>query len=306
MSVIPVRLAAGSLATLGRAPGKVAEPVTGGRLELFVVVKGHAFSRDAFEEMLRAVGVEPTMVDQPAAAMLLNPDAMRRFDAILFYDMPGLDFRTPIDERPVFVEPDPAFRAGFEALLAEGKGMVALHHAIAGWPAWPAYARALGGGFLYKPATVGGEARLESRYAPDISYRVRSAGNSHPVLAGVPEQFDLTDELYLHEIFDDGTLVPLIHLDSELPADRFLSAMRAVRHMLQDESKRSPERRQLLGWAKATGASPLVYLQPGDCPATYANSHYRKLVGNAIRWVASPEALAWAAGRASTIFDGRS
>ena len=97
------------------------------RLELFVAVKGHAFPRDAFEAMLRGIGgIEPTMVDQPAAAALLNPDSMRDYDAILFYDMPGLDFGAPVKERPDFIEPDARFRAGFEALLAEGKGMVAL------------------------------------------------------------------------------------------------------------------------------------------------------------------------------------
>lgn len=267
------------------------------RLELFVAVKGHAFPRDAFEAMLRAVGAEPTMVDQPAAAMLLNPEAMRRFDAILFYDMPGLDFRALVDKRPGLVGPEPAFRAGFEALLAEGKGIVALHHAIAGWPAWPGYAEALGGTFLYKPMAVRGEERLDSRYAADVAYSVRIAADDHPVLAGLPAQFDLVDELYLHEIFDDGSLVPLLHLDSEVPADRFLSATCAVRRLAQDRPHRAPKPQQLLGWAKAAGASPLVYLQPGDGAATYADPNYRTLVGNAIRWVASKEARDWAAAR---------
>ena len=47
--------------------------------------------------------------------------------------------------------------------------------------------------------------------------------------------------------------------------------------------------------------SPLVYLQPGDGPATYADPNYRRLVENAIRWTASPEARAWA--RAELIDD---
>ena len=55
----------------------------GRRLEVFVATKGHAFSRDAFEAMLRATGAEPTFVDHPAAAMLMNPAALRGFDAIL-------------------------------------------------------------------------------------------------------------------------------------------------------------------------------------------------------------------------------
>ncbi|WP_136162161.1 ThuA domain-containing protein [Sphingomonas flavalba] len=269
------------------------------RLEVFVVVKGHPFARDPFEAMLRAIGVEPTMVDQPAAAMLLNPDAMHRFDAILFYDMPGLDFRVPAAELPALIDPDPAFKAGFLALLAAGKGMVALHHAIAGWPAWPIYAEALGGLFLYKPQLVRGRLRPESGYIGNVRYTARLADNRHPILQDMPGRFDLVDELYLNELFDDPTLMPLLYRETPIPSDCFHSAMRAVRHLAEDDappwvpSAQSP----LLGWAKAAGTSPLVYLQPGDNPQTYANPHYRRLVGNALRWVASDGGSRWARQR---------
>lgn len=270
------------------------------RIELFVATKGHAFARDPFEAMLRAIGCEPTFVDQPAAAVLLNPEQMRRYDAILFYDMPGLDFRAPIEQRPGFVEPDPAFTAGFEALLAEGKGIVALHHAIAGWPAWPAYAEALGGIFLYKDAIVRGRPRPDSGYVGDRAYTARIANPAHPVLAGIPERLDLVDELYLFEPFEDPDIEPLLYLDSDVPTDAFHSAQRAIRRIAAGEgeawapSPRSP----LIGWAKKAGNSPLIYLQPGDSAATYGDPIYRQLLGNALRWVASPAAQDWARNRA--------
>jgi trehalose utilization protein len=50
----------------------------------------------------------------------------------------------------------------------------------------------------------------------------------------------------------------------------------------------------LVGWTKRARRSPLVYLQPGDGPATYDNPNYRQLIENAVRWAASPQALAWA------------
>jgi hypothetical protein len=37
-----------------------------------------------------------------------------------------------------------------------------------------------------------------------------------------------------------------------------------------------------------------VYLQCGHGPAAYANPGFRRLVSNAIDWVSSPEAHAWA------------
>jgi type 1 glutamine amidotransferase len=269
------------------------------RVELFVVVKGHAFSRDGFEAMLRAVGCEPTMVDQPAAAVLLNPGHMRRYDAILFYDMPGLDFRAPNAERPAFVDPPSYFTTGFKALMAEGKGMVMLHHASAGWPSWPRYAEAIGGRFLYRDAVIDGSAQPGSGYLGDIAYTARVAENAHPILAGLPHQFDLIDELYLQQVYEDPGMQPLLYLVNEVAPERFQSARRAVQRLPDGEGApwTPPSLERLLAWAKPAGNSPLVYIQPGDSSATYENPHYRQLLGNAIRWVASAEARSWVAQR---------
>lgn len=261
------------------------------KLEVFVATKGHAFCRDAFEGMLRAVGVEPTMVDQPAAAMLLEPGAMARFDAVLLYDMPGMDFGAPVSERPGFVEPETAFREGFSTLLQAGKGIVAMHHSLAGWPAWPDYGAALGGRFLYKPSSGCGS----SGYVPNIGYTVRQAAE-HPVLAGLPERFDLFDELYACERLPDASMVPLLMRATPVEQGRVLSAMHAVRREEQGDWT-PPADDPVIAWAKTASASPLVYLQPGDGPQTYENENYRLLLGNALRWVASPEARRWAAER---------
>lgn len=256
------------------------------RLEVFVATKGHAFSRDPFEAMLRAEAIEPTFVDHPAAAMLMNPDALRGFDAILLYDMPGMDFRAPVAERPAATPPDPALVAGFAALLAQGKGIVALHHALAGWPDWPAYGEALGGAFLYRPNRLRGVDRPASGYRPDMRYDVVKAC-AHPILDGVPNRFELEDEPYLHEIFSD-IIEPLIVRAPVLSSDGFESACHAVRRV--PASARTdwcpPPPSTVIGWTKTADRSRVVYLQPGDGPATYAHPAYRRLVGNALRWVA--------------------
>lgn len=265
------------------------------RLELFVVVKGHAFSRDGFEAMLRAAGCEPTMVDQPAASVLLNPEHMRPYDAILFYDMPGLDFRAPAAERPAFVHPPAHLTEGFEGLIAQGKGMVMLHHAIAGWPAWPRYSEAIGGRFLYRDAVIAGMPQSDSGFLGDIAYTARIAQNNHPVLAGLPKRFNLVDELYSHQVFRAPLAEPLLYLEDEIESERFHSARRAVQRLPDGEGKPwVPQRvERLLAWAKPAGNTPLVYIQPGDSSATYENPHYRQLIGNAVRWVSSDEARQW-------------
>ena len=101
-------------------------------LNVFVATGGHAFARDALEEMLRAVGVQPCFVDQPAAAMLMNPDGLRGFDVVLLHDMPGMDFAAPVETRPEAVAPPPELVARLAALVDQGMGFVALHHALAG------------------------------------------------------------------------------------------------------------------------------------------------------------------------------
>ena len=108
-------------------------------LQCLVAVRGHPFDRNGFAAMFEGMeGIAVTMVDQPAAALLMNPEGMRDFDALVLYDMPGLDFDAP-DHPPAYVDPPKALVEGLPALLEEGKGIVALHHALAGWPTWDFY-----------------------------------------------------------------------------------------------------------------------------------------------------------------------
>ncbi len=67
--------------------------------------------------------------------------------------------------------------------------------------------------------------------------------------------------------------------------------------MFSNEGWEHPPGSDLIAWTKRARRSPLVYLQPGDGPATYRRRLYRQLILNAIRWATSPEARAWAASR---------
>lgn len=262
-------------------------------LNVLVAAKGHPYLRDPFMAIFDAMeGIAATLVEQPLAARLMSPAGMQGFDALVLYDMPGLDFRKP--DPPQYLEPDEDFKHGFRALLDSGKGVVALHHAIAGWPAWEEYAEMLGGRFLYKAGLLRGTQCLDSGYRHDVPHEVVSLDSRHPLLEGLPRQFGLRDELYLFEVFTDA-LTPLLRSKHRFVRENFYSAALAVSgKMFSNEGWAHAEGSDLVGWVKRARKSPLVYLQPGDGPPTYADANYRRLIANAIRWVASPEARRWA------------
>ena len=260
-------------------------------LRCLVSVRGHPFDRNAFQRVFADMaGIAPTFVDQPASGRLLKPEAMAEYDALVLYDMPGVDFAEP--GLPGCVSPPSHVRNGLAELLTAGKGVVALHHALAGWPDWDDYAEWLGGRFLYRPGVVRGRVALDSGYRHDVRHAV-SVLVDHPVTTGLPGAFEMTDELYLAEVFEDA-VTPLLRSDYPFDCGNFHSAAAAMLGRPGTNAGwHHPPGSSLLGWVKRAINSPLVYLQPGDAAGTYDDPNYRRLVENAIRWVASPEALAW-------------
>lgn len=253
-------------------------------LQCLVAVRGHAFDRNAFDALFQAMpGISATMVDQPAAAILMNPEAMRPFDALVLYDMPGLDFASGPDA-PASIEPDPPLKVGFTALLAQGKGIVALHHALAAWPTWTDYHDWLGGQFFYHPGSFDRRNWPDSGYRHEVSYIAEIIGD-HPVTRGLPPAFAMTDELYLCPRCPDNC-TPLLRASASFEASAFWSAELAVGGRRNSNRNWShPPGDGVIGWAKEVQASRLVYLQPGDGPSAFENPNYRQLVENALRWV---------------------
>jgi len=107
------------------------------------------------------------------------------------------------------------------------------------------------------------------------------------VTAFVADRFDLDDELYAMELLESEGLEPLLTRETDIEPARFLSAQNAVRR-IEGASWSPPNDARLIGWAKTADASRVVYLQPGDGPQTFAHPEYRKLVANALNWIAPP------------------
>jgi uncharacterized protein len=272
------------------------------RVRVLLVVKGHPYQRQPFYDVFDADrGITWTLVEQPAAQALFHPDRAGDFDVFVMYDMPGIEFT---GAAPRFASPPASYVAGFEALLDAGKGMVFLHHALCSWPAWDRMAEIVGGRFHYEPATLRGVAYPDSGYRLHEPHHVEVVDAAHPICAGLGDGFDLTDELYLCPVFSDD-VVPLMRTTYDVTdASKFYSPAAAIRGRRDtNEGWSHPPGSDLVAWVKHAGSSPVAYLQFGDSPDCYGDPSYRRAVGNAIRWAASPDAHEWA--RARRVSTGR-
>jgi type 1 glutamine amidotransferase len=255
---------------------------------LLAITGGHRFDLDALRAMLDGVceslGWEWAHAIQPAAQRWLRPEHAGTWDAIVLYDVPGLALARGAE--PVASDPSPATRSALLELLAAGQGIVALHHALAGWPTWDAWAEVMGGRFCYTPGVLHGLDLPASGYRMD-RYRVDVVAPDHPVCAGV-QSFAVDDELYLCPVFEDR-VTPLLATPAEIAADTMVDTYREVRFGERVAAVPQPGSR-LLGWTTEHGASRIVYLLPGHGPSTMEHPQFRRLVANACAWVA-PDGL---------------
>jgi type 1 glutamine amidotransferase len=257
-------------------------------LDVLVVTGGHPFEPEPFFAVFDDLPeIEWAGATTPASG----------HDVVVFYDMPGLHFTggdPPVD----FVEPSADKRAAIESLLADGTGLVFLHHAIAGWPTWPEYAEMLGGRFHYQPATLDGVGYPDSGYRFDVTHTIEVLAPDHPVCAGLGESFTLTDELYCFPVVGSN-IVPLMRTTADTTdPSLYFSADLAIRGQRNsNDGWTHPPGSDLVGWVTSAGRSPITSLQFGDGPQTYADPAFRRVLSNAVSWVASTEAREWADGR---------
>jgi uncharacterized protein len=261
--------------------------------QLLVVTGGHRIDEVAFAEMAHAVcgtlGWEWRREEQPSAQALLSPAHAGEWDAILFHDLPGLHLRR--GEPPAPFGPTQEIRDALTALFDTGIGVVATHHALAGWPAWDGWATALGGRYWYAPGTLRGRALPSSGYRwGDVHIDV--VAPDHPVCAGLAS-FVIDDEQYLCPMFADE-VVPLLATSDPADPRLFTSTLEAVVDGIETPCDATVEGSRLLAWAKVAGRSPVVYIQPGHSASTMRSPMYRRLLGNALSWVASDQARRWA------------
>lgn len=276
---------------------------------VLLVTKGHPFEKNAFFDIFDSLITDKescvtdyTHVEQPAAQHFFHPETAKEWDVFVMYDMPGIEFNRAARERPdelpiTFHEPSQAFQRGSRELLEQGKGMVFLHHAIAGWPAWEEWAHVIGGRFHYQPASLNGTNYPDSGYRHNVTHTIEVVDPTHPIVQGLPQEFQFTDEVYLAPILEEN-IEPILKSNHEFKSENFYSADLAIRGKgNSNEGWEHPETSNVVGWVKHAGNSPVSYLQFGDGPGQYKEPLFRKVIGNAISWAASEHSHDWARER---------
>ena len=250
---------------------------------LLVVTRGHPFERDDFFNMIDSLGFDWSHIEHPAAQIFFKKENIKKFDAILFYDMPGINFEEVSDESKFFIKPPQEYKDDFLERLNEGKGCVFLHHSIAGWPMWDEYSNIIGGRFLYKPGNIKGKKSPDSGYRHFVNYEVSSV-SEHPITEGI-NNFEIEDELYLSHVFEED-INPLLKSNYRFVRDNFYSATNALNgKMNSNEGWEHPDGSNLVGWTKSYKKSAITYLQFGDSVKSYENKNVRMLLRRSINWV---------------------
>jgi type 1 glutamine amidotransferase len=215
-------------------------------IRALVVVGGHGFDTNQFYATLR--GLPGVSVD-----IYEHPKAQAQWEAGQAgrYDVMVLyDFYQKIDE---------AAKANFVKWLKDGRGLVCTHHAMANYQAWPEYENIIGARYYLKKTLVNGVEKPLSTWKHDVMVPVKIADADHPVTRGLKD-FEIHDETYgLYDVRPDN------------------------HWLLTTTEKTSHEK---IGWTRSYEGARVVYLELGHDHLAYANEHYQKLLGQAIRWAA--------------------
>jgi type 1 glutamine amidotransferase len=268
-------------------------------INVLIVSKGHDYAHDSFLGMFADMqGIITTLVEQPAAQVVLQPENVGAYDVIFFYDMSGIPGAGLLHDGADNTGIPPAtYASAVQALLDAGKGLILVNHATVSWPLWPLWRDISGTSFMLTAGDING------RQVPGSGYRgghgpLQSATiklvpqGAHPVLEGLQDGFDITDELYLKTSDYEANVLPLLRGDYEFVAENFTPPPLAPPE--EQANWNHPPGSDLIVWANACGNSPIVVSDVGDSPLAYDDPSYRRLVENAIRWVASEDARAWA------------
>lgn len=151
--------------------------------------------------------------------------------------------------------PDPNLRRAIFDFVEAGGGLLLVHPAVwYNWEDWPEYNRDL----------VGGGSRSHPPYG---EFEVTVTEPTHPVVAKVPGQFSIIDELYRFEIDPEGNDIHVLATGTE-----------------EESGKEYP-----VVWTATYGEGRIVGITLGHDEESHGHPAYRTILKNSMNWITDKE-----------------
>ena len=216
------------------------------KINVVVVTGGHGFEHDPFFALFQGYDdIEYVEAEQKNHSELFEDISGWNYDVIVLYNMTQ--------------EISPQRQENFKALLNQGVGLVALHHAEGAFNTWDGYRQIIGARYPLKDQEIDGVTYPTGTYEHDLDMNVFIRDRNHPITRGM-ENFQIHDETY-HGVWfakDNHVLLTTDHPTSDAT----------------------------IGWTRQYGPARVVFLQGGHDSKAYANPNYRELIVRSIRWTA--------------------
>jgi type 1 glutamine amidotransferase len=215
-----------------------------GKIRVLVVTGGHEFESPQFFKLFQDnTNITFKAVEHPKAHDYFKPEHAGEYDVVVLYDM----------WQPI----TPEAQSNFVALIRSGKGLVAMHHCLAGYQNWPEYEKIIGGKYHDGKWKDGAVEKPSSTYKHDVDFTV--SVTPHPVTRGL-QDFRIHDETY-----GLTTVVP------------------GVTPLL---TTGEPTSSGTIGWAHNYGRARVFYFALGHDHQAYENPGLQRILSQAIEWTA--------------------
>lgn len=216
-----------------------------GKTRVLIVTGGHEYDTAAFNAMWRSfTDVEFTVRNQAFGHEVFEDVAGWDFDVLVFYNHQDPGAR--LTDR---------HKRNYQTLIDKGVGMLVLHHGVAAYPFWPEF-EALAG-VRYRSSLYFKDSLSEAKEGVAIPCAL--AESTHPLAAGMPASFSVTDEMYFKMRFatDNRVLLTTSYPASQGPA----------------------------AWTRKRGNSRVFTTFLGHGPSLFANAPFRAMLAQAIAWI---------------------
>jgi len=216
------------------------------RLRVLVVTGGHSFDQAPFEGMFK----EEASLE---CVFLALQDESEVFEDISNWSYDVLVLYNMTQEIPA------QRRRHFLDLLEQGLGLVVLHHGMAAFNEWPEYRKIIGAAYRLTDTEEEGVLYRKTQWKIGVEMPMHVEDPSHPIIAGV-QDFAILDETYKgYDLEPDNQLLL---------------------------SCGEPRSQHEVAWARRYGNAKVCTIQPGHGPTVFSDENYRRMVIQALRWVA--------------------